>query len=410
MERKNILLLRAGFHKEFALKSLIEEGFGLIIIDEPNSKLIPFAHNMYSIDSIWNQEEVFEVAKKAYIENHCSGVLSFLDSSTVALGKISDYLGLNYYSEEDGRILANKVRVREMLESKKLNNVRFKKVHTRNDVYEAIDEFGLPAVIKPSDRSASKGVIILRTRDDVDKAYEESFSFSKNRELLIEEYVEGCEYCVELMIINSTPYIMAVSEKEVSDIKYCVELKDITPARISLQVFEKIKNYLYKVIVNLGFCNGIIHIEIKIQNEKIKIIEINPRCAGGNLLESIYHLSKYNPYVNLAYLSCGLSEKVEIPKPINYETCGMFTLYDTFSYSGEMGIIQSIKNMSFFDEIKKNSNEKFLLYIDKGDLIGKPRNNEDCIGSIYLFDESYNNLLERCNKIKNSLEIVIRNA
>lgn len=407
MKRKNILFLRSGFHKEFALKSMIEAGFDLIVVDEPNSSLLPFAKRMFTIDNKWDENEMFSIAKQAYIENDCLGIISFLDSSTIAYGMLSDYFNLNYFSEETARILSNKIRVRELLTKEGLNSVNFCTAKSVSEIYDAMETWKTPVVIKPSDRSASKGVVIVRDSKDIEAAYKESLLYSKNKEILVEEYIEGIEYCAEYFIVDSTPYIMAVSEKEVLNEKYCVELKDVTPARLPLEDYDKINKYLSKVIRAIGFNNGIVHIELKKENDMISIIEINSRCAGGNLLESVYHLSGYNPYTNLANLLCKVRDEVSIPKLIDYNADSLFTIFDTFSYKGRSGVIKKIENTQVFNEIKRYPEEKFFLYVNKGNFVGETENNEDSIGSIYLMDKEYDSLITRCKQLEDSIGVYV---
>lgn len=273
--------------------------------------------------------------------------------------------------------------------------------------YNAMETWKTPVVIKPSDRSASKGVVIVRDSKDIEAAYKESLLYSKNKEILVEEYIEGIEYCAEYFIVDSTPYIMAVSEKEVLNEKYCVELKDVTPARLPLEDYDKINKYLSKVIRAIGFNNGIVHIELKKENDMISIIEINSRCAGGNLLESVYHLSGYNPYTNLANLLCKVRDEVSIPKLIDYNADSLFTIFDTFSYKGRSGVIKKIENTQVFNEIKRYPEEKFFLYVNKGNFVGETENNEDSIGSIYLMDKEYDSLITRCKQLEDSIGVYV---
>ena len=125
MEKQRILFLRGGFHKEFAYKTLYRESFQSVVIDKIDSECFAMADAIYIADDIRNVDSMFELAKKVYSENGCSGIVSYLDSSTILLGKLSDYFQLNYYNEETGRILADKSKVRKKLQKAGLNNVHF---------------------------------------------------------------------------------------------------------------------------------------------------------------------------------------------------------------------------------------------------------------------------------------------
>ncbi len=407
-ERKKIFLLRGGFHKEFAYKTMFREGYSLVTIDKANSTSLAYADASYITDNIWNTEELFEKSKKIYEENKCDGIINFLDSSTKLLGKLSDYYHLNYYSEETAEILSNKIAVRNLISKNGLNNIKYKEIKSVNDIKDGIKEISIPFVLKPSDRSASKGVIIVRDKEEIDEAFNEVMKFSKNKRILMEEFITGQEYCAEVMIINHKAYLLCISEKKVTGERYCIELVDITPAPISNELYDKIEDYLKKVIGIFEYNNGVAHIEFKVDdNSKISIIEINPRCSGGNILESLYHLSGYNVYKNICKIALNDIENIEIPPKDLGKNLNGCMLYNTFLHKGEYGTISKIEGLKDINKYKKYHCEKILLNYKVGDYIGKSENNEDSIGTIYLRDESYERIKERNDEIEKSIKVFV---
>lgn len=406
--KKKILMLRGGYHKEFAYKTMFREGFSPVILDKATAEALRFADAAYLVEDIWNTDEMFELSIKAYEENGCSGIVSFLDSSTLALGKLSDYFGLDYYNAKTADILSNKIKVRQELEKNGLNHVRYKSIHQMQDILDSLSEIDYPFVVKPSDRSAGKGVLVIQKENDIDQAYQEALGYSKNKNLIMEEYIHGKEYCAELMIIQHVPYLLCISEKTVTSDRYCIELVDITPAPSEAVNYEYVETYLAETVKIFDFNNGIMHIEFKLDMDgQIKLIEINPRCAGGNLLESLYHLSGYNAYKNLFYLAAGNPDAVEIPpENISRELDG-YMLYNTFLHHGKCGKIKEIQGVKIFNQVKKYDCETFTLHKKVGDCVSSHKNNEDALGTIYLKDMSYQNLKARNEEIEGKIKVLV---
>ena len=116
-------------------------------------------------------------------------------------------------------------------------------------------------------------------------------------------------------------------------------------------------------------------------------------------------MSGYNPYTNLANLVCRRNEKVIIPNII--QQGDKYTIFDEFYYDGEPGVIKSIHNTNKFNELKKFDMEKLFLYVDKGDYIENAKSNESGIGCLYLMDNNYEDLIERCDILERIIDIKV---
>lgn len=406
MEKQRILFLRGGFHKEFAYKTLYRESFQSVVIDKIDSECFAMADVIYIADDIRNVDSMFELAKKVYSENGCSGIVSYLDSSTILLGKLSDYFQLNYYNEETGRILADKSKVRKKLQKAGLNNVHFYEICSIKELEDIKYKLQFPIVSKPTDRSGSKGVIIVKNINELENAYYESLGHSNSGKVLIEEYIQGEEYCAEFIVINHKAYMLAISEKMVTNEKYCVEVRDITPARIKENIANNIEDYLIKVMSAFDYNNGVVHIEFKVtEDNEIKIIEINPRCAGGNLLESVFNLSGYNAYRNLFYLTVKDYSKVQLPMSNMWKCMHNYTLFNSFVHKGKEGTIKRIKGANTFNQLKRSPIDKLVMLVKEGDYLEEAKSNEDAIGTIYLMDSSYEEIKKRSELIEKSILI-----
>ena len=55
-----------------------------------------------------------------------------------------------------------------------------------------------PCIIKPTDSSGSRGVVLIKNEEELESSYEYTYSSSRNGAVIIEEYLAGPEVSVEV--------------------------------------------------------------------------------------------------------------------------------------------------------------------------------------------------------------------
>ena len=141
-------------------------------------------------------------------------------------------------------------------------------------------ELSFPMVIKPISEGSSIGVTIVKSRQEFEDITK------KNPKLLssdyfFEEYIAGQEVTSGVIEINGAIQVLPILEiKTTNDFldfqaKYTPGLETfILPAKISKDVDDQIQA-LSKKIYSYFHCKGCIRIDIIIQNNNIKILEMN---------------------------------------------------------------------------------------------------------------------------------------
>ncbi|MGY3666854.1 MAG: ATP-grasp domain-containing protein [Roseburia sp. 1XD42-69] len=404
---EKMLFLRGGIKKEFAFKTFFRMGHQMLMIDVPNSKEISLADYKYVISDIYSENEMFELALKIYKEIGFSGICTFMTSPLRVVGKLSDRLKLNYFSEESAKTLANKFEVRKKLFNSKLQKIQFSKITSFRELEKEILKYSYPVILKPTDNASSRGVIRIDGEGELKEAFSMAMSESHNGELLLEEFIFGDEYCAEIFVYKSIPYVISISKKIVTENKFCIELLDITPAPLNPGLKQKISEFLQEVILKFDINNWLLHVEFKVDaRNNIYIIEINTRAAGGKLVESIYHLFGVNIYE--MYFNMLLQKEIEINvlNELIERKCNQMAGYYTFINPKNEGYIKSIKGIERVRN-KLGKREEFELFYKVGDFLPEATSNLEFKGSFYLFDDDYNNLLNRIKMVENIIEIEV---
>lgn len=118
----------------------------------------------------------------------------------------------------------------------------------------------------------------------------------KNSEspILVEEYLEGPQYLIEVVVYHSTITVAAIVEQEVTKgERFIITGYSICP-ELYLEQLPGLKDTVFSIIEDFQLRNGTCHLEMKLTNKGWKLIEINPRMAGGAMNRMIEEAFGYN--------------------------------------------------------------------------------------------------------------------
>lgn len=144
---------------------------------------------------------------------------------------------------------------------------------------EAVNQLGLPIFVKPNVGGSSFGVTKVKSEEEVQQAVEKAFA--EGDQVILESYMKGTEItCGMYKTKEKTvvfPITEVVSENEFFDFdaKYKGQVSEITPARLSEDLTNRVKQQTNKIYELIG-ARGIIRVDYIItEGEKINLLEVN---------------------------------------------------------------------------------------------------------------------------------------
>jgi len=120
---------------------------------------------------------------------------------------------------------------------------------------------------------------------------------SKN-ELIIEQFVEGEEYAVDMYFNeNGKPVIMNIYLHPIPENNEYFHVLYYTNKEIFNRFYDRLKAIFIELNNHLKITNFPIHAEFKLENDKLIPIEMNPlRYGGFGLADLTYHAFGFNPF------------------------------------------------------------------------------------------------------------------
>ena len=140
-------------------------------------------------------------------------------------------------------------------------------------------KIGFPCFVKPNVGGSSFGVTKVKTIEQVQPAI--AHAFAEGSEVMIEAFLEGTEITCGVYKTKTKSQVLpvteVVSENEFFDFdaKYKGQVQEITPARISNSLTERVQKLTSAIYDILG-CKGIVRIDYIIsEGEIINLLEVN---------------------------------------------------------------------------------------------------------------------------------------
>lgn len=293
--------------------------------------------------SILEKDEILEVCRSLRID----GIVTIAsDTAVTTVNYVAENLNLISNPYEFSDITTNKYLMRESFKINNIPSPQFLR-YTEGESIIDILELKYPLIVKPTDRSGSRGVTKVNSELElniaIDRAKEESFS----KDVIVEEYVMGKEISVETISWKGMHYILAITDKVTTGEPYFVELEHHQPSMLSPIIQNKIKDVVFSALDALHIENGASHSELMIDRDNnFSIIEIGARMGGDFIGSDLVFLSTgYDFLKGVIQVALGMFEEPVLNKR---KFAGVYFLSEETLY-----LKSFIENSSSYPQIVK---------------------------------------------------------
>jgi threonine aldolase len=225
-----------------------------------------------------------------------AGVTTTSEFYLPAVARLAQSLGLPGNPPQVLAVCRNKGAVRRALRDAGLPQPRFAEVTDPAQAPAAVAHTGLPCVVKPTDDSGSNNVRVCATVAEavaqVEAVLAVRFNVRGQRmagAALVEEYVRGEEFSVEMFSFDGHAECVGVTRKSLTDPPHCVETGHRFPSGLDPAEEAELVDVVGALLGALGVRSGPTHTEIKRGPHGPAVIELNCRLAGGMIPELVRH-------------------------------------------------------------------------------------------------------------------------
>lgn len=283
---KKIVIIGANEFQLPLVEKINELGYeSHVIAWEEGAIAKNIAYKFYPI-SITEKDKILDICR----EIGADAILTAgSDLAVCTVNYVAKRLGLIGNSEECTMVSTNKYMMRNRFAEYEIPSPCFFRV--ASEEYN-IGDMEFPLIVKPTDRSGSRGITKVTKQEELNNAIKVAKSESFDKEVLIEEYVDGNEYSIETISFEGSHQLLNITQKFTTGSPHFIETMHLQPA-VNLEIdVQKIEEITFKALDALGIQYGASHTELKVSSDgQIKIIEIGARMGGDYIGSHLVHLS-----------------------------------------------------------------------------------------------------------------------
>ena len=237
--------------------------------------------------SIVDKDAILEVCREEGIDA-VTTIAS--DVAVLTVNYVAEQMGLIGNPDKYSQTATNKYLMRQCFMENGVPSPKF--CLTDGEVPMAISTFRFPVIVKPTDRSGSRGVEKVEKQEDLQEAITRACNESFQKKAVIEEFVEGREISVESISFKGKHHILQITDKVTTGSPFFVELEHHQPSSLPENVKQRVREIVLCALDALHIKFGASHSELKItQNGDIRVIEIGARMGGDFIGSDLVKLS-----------------------------------------------------------------------------------------------------------------------
>jgi biotin carboxylase len=280
MSEKTLMVLGAGPLQIPAITTAKRMGLRVVVLDgNPAAPGLPFADLPIVVD-ISSPLACLDVATREKVD----GVIHICSEVAMnSLGLINETLHLAGPDCATVVRATNKVQMRRAFEAGNAPSPQSIEAATLEEARIAVGYVALPSIIKPSRNSGSRGITRLGpgiTDSMVIRAFREALEQSRDHSVVVEHFVDGPEFSVEILSWNGRYEVLAVTDKVTTGNPHFVETGHSQPTRFSSDARQKVVEAALKGVKALGITWSAAHAEVKLTPEGPFLMEIGARLGG----------------------------------------------------------------------------------------------------------------------------------
>ena len=285
---KTVLFVGAGRHQRRAIQRAKELKLRVVAVDRNPDALGLAEADISKVVDYADPQAVLKAVARIKID----GVLTVsADSAVPAVAAVAEALDLPGIGVETAHLMTHKIAMRRRFAEAGIPQPRFSAIRKLSERHRALDEVGLPAVLKPADSGGQRGVFRVESVDDVELHLHEALMLSPTGEAILEEFVEGTEMNGIVIARNGEPIPLTLSDRlRPPGVGFGVGWIHVYPATVygdQLLESERVATHTVKA---LGLDNGIAFPQLIADPDgRVVMVECAARIPGGQMADLVRH-------------------------------------------------------------------------------------------------------------------------
>jgi biotin carboxylase len=395
---QTLLIIGAGPLQLPAYREARRMGLRIVAIDRnPSAPGMALSDSPHVVDTR-DADGAIRVARSEAVD----GVITLCTDFPVrSVAAVSQALGLCGPDPETAARATHKGLMRDAFLCAGAPSPGFCRVVDLESARSAIAAVGLPAILKPTASSGSRGVFKITDAAQVDAAFTHASAIEgAGAELVVERFVDGPEVSVEVVSWRGEHHVIAITDKLTSGDPHWVEMGHSQPSILDAQIRRSIGGVTRAGLDALGARDGTAHAELKVGPDGPMLIEIGLRLGGDFIATDLTLLSTGVNMVRAA-IDVALGRKPDVAP-----RCAQGAAVRYLSHvPGKVLEVRGVDEARSLPGV-----EVAEVYVNVGDEVGAIRSSLDRIGHVLATGTSAAEAASRAERAAASIRVVTTEA
>ena len=285
---KRLLIIGASHLQLPAIQKAKEMGLYVGVVDfNPDAVGISAADEYFNISTI-DEEGVYQAARKF----RADGIMTIAtDMPMRSVAYAANKLGLVGISYDTAIKATDKGEMIKAFEASNVEHPWYYILSSLDELETVENRITFPCISKPVDNAGSRGVMLVHSRGELNEAVKYSSLNGRNGGVIIEEYLEGSEVSVEIIVVDGTVHILQITDKLTTGAPHFVEMGHSQPSQLEDENIDAIRDLAVRAVRAVGINNGPAHVEIMLTKKGPRMIELGARMGGDCITTHLVPLS-----------------------------------------------------------------------------------------------------------------------
>jgi len=399
-----IVVLGASTDQFFMIRTAQEMGYSVLALDMNPDAAGKEVADAFAAISTKDIPQITDYLDTLIADGaHIAGVTTMGSDIPDAVVAIATHLGTPSISSESAAISIDKLRMKKCFLEQGIPIPWFKEIGSYDELAQIISERGYDLVIKPNDRSGSRGVFRLNASCDCQDLFQKAQDFSFSKRVLVEAFLPGLQISTETLMIDGKGYTPGFADRNYDDMEcflpQIMENGGWVPSILKDDDKQAVKDLVERSSLALGITNGVTKGDVVMAPDGPAMIEMAARLSGGDFSAGLVPMGTGINYIQTVIeLATG-----QVPDISGFEPEFDIAVANRYFFpqAGRLIRIEGVDEVLSWDWVKK-----LEFWYEIGDEVPAALSHAHRFGVFMVTAPDRNVLSERVAKVYDTISIL----
>lgn len=401
-----MLVLGASADQRFMIETARAMGLRVVAIDrDPEAVAFPAAHERAVVSTRDRQGLRKLCDDRRAAGDRIRGVTTMGSDIPDVVADLAEYLGTPGPSHATARLATDKYAMKVRFREQGIPIPWFESVESRAELESVVSRRGFPFVLKPVDRSGSRGVFFVDADADLDRLFQRSFEESLCGRCLVEEFLPGPQISTETVLSGGRGVTPGFADRNYELFErfrpQFMENGGWVPSQLTEAERRAVEALVVRASLALGVTDGVTKGDVVMTPDGPKMIELAARLSGGDFCESLVPLGSGVNYVRAA-IQIAIGETPDLDALVPTKSRCVANRY-FFVEPGRLEAIEGEEEVRAMPFV-----EKLELWYAPGDIVPPATSHAGRFGVFVVVGDDRREVQARIDRVYDTLHFQIR--